>query len=335
MPKPLPDDTWRNLFYPPPDYQYFQNANKFPFEPAAAGFSWRNAWWLAEISMLAYVKDFAGTVQPNLKSAGFDLTQELGLKPQISTKGWMAAASKPIPFAVVAFRGTDRDDSRTVLTDAHLEPKVSDSGSYILHQGFSDAFEQVWKPEIEPWLNSFLKDHPGAPVYLTGHSLGAALAVIAMGRFTQPNSAQYTFGCPRVGDDRFTNIFLKKGPVFRFVNSVDIVTQIPLELKTQAYFRHVGMEKYIDRHGGIHDSFSLPQRLDDVLPGILEHIGDMGVAAWGLLQELRNPDKLRDYRWKLFPTSLSSVPPGSPPFLVGNHSPARYPTRIWNYYSGQ
>ncbi len=203
MRKTLPEDTWQNLFYPPPAYKFFEGAEIAPFEPGIAGFSWKNAWWLAEMSLLAYVQDWEHIVEPALRAAGFDRRQQIGLKPEISSKGFLASRSGPDPFAVVAFRGTDRDDSRTALTDARTWPKPSPSGEYALHAGFSDAFEQVWKPEIEPWLNDFRVRHPAAPVYFTGHSLGAALAIIGMARFLSGNAASYTFGCPRAGDEKF------------------------------------------------------------------------------------------------------------------------------------
>ncbi len=330
MPKPLPEDSWQNLFYPPSDYKYFENAGHFRFEPGAAAFSWKNAWWLADMSLLAYVKEWGRDVKPALQLAGFDQVEQIGLQQNMSTKGFMASRSGPDPFAVVAFRGTDRDDSRTTLTDLDTRTKPSQSGDYVLHKGFSDAFEQVWQPEIDPWLNNFRAKHSGGPVYFTGHSLGAALATIGMARFTSGNSASYTFGCPRVGDDRFTQLVLSRGPVFRFVNSQDIVTQIPLEILGTSYFRHVGVEKYIDRHGSIHDSVSSAYKWSDILPGIAAHARQLGLAA---LDELMHPDKLRADMLSRFPKHIGDAPPGAPPFLVGNHSPARYPIHIWNYYS--
>src|SRR5947209_20331292 len=115
MPKQLPPDTWSNLFYPPADYQYFADSHQFDFEPAAKGFSWKHAWWLAEASLLAYVNDtdWESTVKPILEKAGFDPPARIGLNPitpQKSTRGFFACRSGPVPFAVVAFRGTDRDD---------------------------------------------------------------------------------------------------------------------------------------------------------------------------------------------------------------------------------
>jgi hypothetical protein len=321
MPKPLPADTWNNLFYPPPDYLYFENSDQFDFEPGAQGFSWKNAWWLADAALLAYVKDW-NAVTTALTRARFDDVKAMGADPSKSTKGFFATRSGAAPFAILAFRGTDRDDPRNALTDADTFPEERDG--YIVHRGFGLALDQVWDQEVEPALVDFENTHPGAPVYFTGHSLGAALATISVTRFGGGACALYTVGSPRVGDDRFvTAVSRKTGQVFRFVNSQDIVTQIPPEILLKNYFRHVKLEKYIDRNGAIHDQMSDFDKGMDVAQGIIAHDGAAAITAIGhpaqYLSQARN--------------TVPLVNP--PPYIVGNHTPARYAIRIWNYYSGQ
>lgn len=201
MPRPLPADTWDNLYYPPADYQYFENSDRFDFEPGAPDFSWKNAWWLAEASLLAYVKRKPwNEVKAILGAARFDDATQIGADPAKSTKGFIAWRSGAIPFAVVAFRGTDKDDPRTLKTDEDVWPEPRDG--YIAHRGFLVALDQVWDTEVAPTLAAFLGLHAGARVYFTGHSLGAALATISITRFQGPVCALYTVGSPRVGDDR-------------------------------------------------------------------------------------------------------------------------------------
>jgi triacylglycerol lipase len=60
-------------------------------------------------------------------------------------------------------------------------------------------------------------------VYITGHSLGAAMATIAATRY-QPEEL-FTFGSPRVGGHKFIRNI--KCPHLRFMNNNDIVCRIP------------------------------------------------------------------------------------------------------------
>src|SRR5450432_2798997 len=135
MPKPLPDDTWANLYYPPPAYKYFENCGQFNFEPNAPDFSPKNAWWLAEASLLAYVKKKTwDEIKAILASAGFDDAHQIGVDPAKSSKGFVASRSGPSPFAVVALRGTDKDDRRNLDSDTDVFPLTL--GGFVVHRGF-------------------------------------------------------------------------------------------------------------------------------------------------------------------------------------------------------
>ena len=69
-----------------------------------------------------------------------------------------------------------------------------------------------------------LKDKP---LFITGHSLGGALATIAAKKLSHEGgiAACYTFGSPRVGDEEW--IADIKTPVYRLVNAADCVTMLP------------------------------------------------------------------------------------------------------------
>jgi len=265
-------------------------------------------------------KDWS-TSKKNLLQAGFDDDiAQLGQDSAKSTKGFFAYRSKPQPFAILAFRGTDKDDPRNARSDEDTLPLSRDG--YTLHSGFCSALDQVWQEEVEPLLAGFVQTHPGAPIYFTGHSLGAALATIAVARFAGSNCALYTIGSPRVGDDRFVRaVLLKTGRVFRFVNCHDVVTQVPPEIPFAHYFRHAGQELYIDRLGAIHEHPSELHKAADVVQGILDHDG----AA--ILHEICDAGEFLS-RYRDAPRLVDP-----PPFIIGNHTPARYSIRIWNYYS--
>jgi hypothetical protein len=319
MLKQLPEDTWKNLFYPPRDYKYFEDCAQHDFEPDAQDFSPVNAWWLADAAVLAYVKE-PGEVERSLAAARIEEKfRPIGNDEEKSTKGFFVSRSQPRPFAMVAFRGTDKDDKRNLDTDLDTVPVERDN--YVVHRGFAQALDQVWESEVIPAINDFLATHPGAPVYFTGHSLGAALATIAVTRFQGTHCALYTIGSPRVGDDRFIRAVLSKTRlVFRFVNCQDIVTQIPPEIPLEHFFRHVGREKYFDRYGKVLDDPSELVKALDVVPAALEH------DKIGMVKLLADPLEF------LTACRTNPNPPGAPPFVVGNHSPGRYPILIWNAY---
>ena len=130
-------------------------------------------------------------------------------------------------YVVVSFRGTEKK-VKDWLTDANAKPVEEKMSSYRVHSGFYKAYKLV-EQDIQDRLNSpEAKDSSGnsLPVFITGHSLGGALA-LAMTRYMAANSAGacYTFGAPRVADYRFFERV--KTPVYRVVNSSDIVPRVP------------------------------------------------------------------------------------------------------------
>ena len=123
---------------------------------------------------------------------------------------------------VLVFRGTEKNvkDIWTDL-DAVLVPAIGAIGGEKVHRGFQRAYDVV-RGEIEADLNK----RPDLPLYITGHSLGGALAIVATW-FTAANSlgACYTFGGPRVGSLEFGERF--KTPIYRVVNASDYVPRVP------------------------------------------------------------------------------------------------------------
>jgi len=79
-------------------------------------------------------------------------------------------------------------------------------------------------------------------VYMTGHSLGAAMATIAATRY-EPVEL-FTFGSPRVGGPKFIRNI--NCPHLRFMNNNDIVCRIP---PAWLGFRHHGEMIYFNKDG--------------------------------------------------------------------------------------
>ena len=127
-------------------------------------------------------------------------------------------------MAVVCFRGTKQ--IRDWMTNLDISPvPITDAktGAIIgnMHRGFHDAYTSV-HDDISYCLNG----HEDLPLYITGHSLGGALAVVATWfQSSERLAACYTFGAPRVGDQGLIDRF--KTPIYRIVNGPDPVTLVP------------------------------------------------------------------------------------------------------------
>lgn len=124
---------------------------------------------------------------------------------------------------ILAFRGTETDSFQDIKTDAKAVSVPDTSGR--AHKGFIEAYEEV-AGEIEKFLSSS-KSCAGLPLFLTGHSLGGALATIAARKIQHAGgvAACFTFGCPRVGDENWLDGL--KTPLYRIVNAADAVTMLP------------------------------------------------------------------------------------------------------------
>jgi triacylglycerol lipase len=114
-----------------------------------------------------------------------------------------------------------------------------------VHDGFLHSYSLVRRTIIES-VNSLNRR---AQLNVAGHSLGAALATLAVPDIENNTKLKvrslYSFGSPRVGDaafvKSFNDSFAKRA--FRIVNTSDIVTSIPLPVPIAGlvggYFSHV------------------------------------------------------------------------------------------------
>jgi hypothetical protein len=124
---------------------------------------------------------------------------------------------------ILIFRGTQTSAYEDVLTDmkAWLVPAEHGLDKGRVHKGFLDAHNKV-----QHGIQNTLKEYDHLPLYIAGHSLGGALAVLAARFSTHSNvAATYTYGCPRVADDKFYEYI--RTPIYRIVNAADGVARMP------------------------------------------------------------------------------------------------------------
>ena len=252
------------------DYIPFWAEQKIPVPPLIrAAYSDRMAWILAIMAKLAYVRfdkankagweDELGRLKFCLQSGKYESEKENrhSLKHELdfelvdvfdTSEGYQKGAMRTDTqaflamnefFAVLAFRGTQPTSWSDIRTDLAAVRRRTEAGK--VHTGFMLAFDEV-KDQIKRSLPKI----GDRPLYITGHSLGAALATVATREFERSYEDQiaacYTFGSPLVGDGVYEKSI--KVPFYRLVNPTDIVTLIPKFLWA---YMHVGDVRYLSR----------------------------------------------------------------------------------------
>jgi len=217
--------------------------------PALEDFSagWERDVVCAELSRLAYIRfdeGHADELAAALARAGF--TEPRTFSGRYSDSGidrdaQAFATTIPGEAAFVAFRGTQADKWRDLVSDLDFLP-AEWGGPGKVHRGFWKAYASLRDP-IAAWV----AEQPPAPLVITGHSLGAAMATLMAAE--QPRAELVTFGSPRVGTTPFVALFAGRN-ARRYVDCTDAVAMVPPEGLLDA--RHLESLVYIDSAGRLH-----------------------------------------------------------------------------------
>jgi triacylglycerol lipase len=295
--KPIPLITWRNMAPPFTAHCYFEHGEAFAFDVQTERFSLVNAWWLSEAALLSYASEKFAC--PRFEKAGFN---DLRFFDGHSTQCYVVANRD---LALVAFRGTECGLDRgpealaqffaDLSVDLDIRWAAADAGGRI-HRGFRDALDEIW-PDLRACLQELTGR--GCRLWMTGHSLGGALALLAASRMPVSEvQAVYVYGAPRIGDRLFSSRFAHRA--YRFVNNNDVVAHLP-----PFPYADAGELRYIDAGGTLHHAIGRRQRWMDEIQG---HV-------LGLTENLRH--------WNH--GLAASLPDG-----VKDHTPLLYPLHIWN-----
>lgn len=309
MPKALPPSTAAAL-NPPASaafpYVFFENVSACPWQPTDSDFNLRNAWWLMDAAFLSYSAPAVILATYATAPLGAVVTFFSG---PLNTQGYVASTAD---WIVLAFRGTQIDDFWASVVDwsvdAHFLPIPDSHGDWV-HTGFLNSIRALWA-DVVAYIASLQTAAP-RPLWVTGHSLGAALATIAANLLCADHPgglglrALYTFGSPRVGDPGFGSRITV--PVWRMQNNADLVTHVPIGL----VFRHVGRLQFIDTSGFLHRNIGRAHELMLEAAGIHMTAREAHSVA-GLLR-------------------LSGAGVPLPGFLA-DHAPINYAIRVWNCF---
>lgn len=165
---------------------------------------------------------------------------------------------------IIAFRGTQPTHFNDIEHALDIELVPFYTGH--VHAGFLDSVDNLWDLIIDDVQNLT----PTQRLWCTGHSLGGAMALLFAVQLHQHpelplTRSVFTFGCPRVGDRSFVNMISPIGIThYRFVNNVDIVTQLPC-----SPYKHYAPMIYMNHWGNIRE-LTYWQLVKDRIRGIIK-----------------------------------------------------------------
>jgi triacylglycerol lipase len=301
----LPSETVDGLRPPLPGFPYFAHADRHQFQPRARAYSAVNGWWLADASFLVYgtAKFIEEAIRNSpLPDQGFRLDW---LGTPDDNRGMILSNDVTL---IVVFRGTrlqahslldvaevvliNRDD---LWTDSQFLPKVCRAGGQV-HRGFLASYA-----EISDRLDAIVRaKRPRQTLWLTGHSLGGALATVAAAHLNGvPIQGICTYGCPRVGDAAFASVLPRRSH-YRFVHRADWVPTVPPEFLG---YVHAGTFRSVTGNG--------PRQFGN----------DLANGAKSLLSAVKSA------------ASRLHLDVGELPFKIAglaDHAPIYYATLLWN-----
>jgi hypothetical protein len=241
-----------------------------------------------------------------LTSIGFSYCETFS---QGGIQGFVCEFSTTKPeFIAVVFRGTEKniEDWLINLEAAPFpieEPSYSSGRKPMVHRGFYKKYRDI-KDVFVPLLEE-VKGNKNIPVFFTGHSQGGALATIAARELSQlpryKKSACYTFGCPRIANYRYFEFM--KAPVYRVVNSSDIVPTVPPGVWLMLLVRILELSSHLLA------AIRMPTSLFDTLKEFIidyegyRHFGDMRYLTdvnskqFDRVMLLRNPHMIDSLLW--------------------------------------
>lgn len=225
--------------------------------------------------------------------------------PASETEGFTAHDGNML---IVAFRGTSsRKDWETNLHAGLPEDDI--------HAGFHAGVKEVWSA-----IAAAVKEAGERKIWITGHSLGGALAVIAASKMIAPFEGVVTFGQPRAGGKLFAQ---RCQTAFgdrhlRVINDQDAVPRVP---PFTGGFRHSGAA---ERIGGAHNmtfesrvettedavrlftghDVEIPMAFEDLLIPLEGHVNKAVEGASGGVQLLQRVGHLFD---PLLPSDLTGL----------------------------
>ena len=194
--------------------------------------SWEAAYLMARISNLIYSP--GPKVESQLRTWGFDV-RYISLTNAAACVAWNDEAT------IIAFCGTD--DAADLVVDMKLFRVAVPEG--LMHLGFYNEYMRIEQAVIA----AIPSDNRERKLWLTGHSLGGAMAAICGYSLSKKGinvDSLATFGQPMFANKAMANFLTKqsKERCLRFVNERDIIPRVP-----PAFYHHYGRQAFFSADG--------------------------------------------------------------------------------------
>lgn len=177
---------------------------------------WPVAALMLELSDIAYQSPVEA--RRSLKEMGFSASESINAG---SMQGYVIDAGDD---SIIALRGTESHEY-DLLQDLRFLRRKTDDGS--MHGGFASGYDPMHSQVLQ-----LLEQYETKRVWLTGHSLGGALAVVCAYRLSKdgdyPIAGVMTFGQPKVVRSDMAEFLGEKlaGRYVFFVNQLDPVARL-------------------------------------------------------------------------------------------------------------
>ncbi len=164
---------------------------------------------------------------------------------------------------IIVFRGTQEPNEWIANINAtQTDYQSNNPQAGKVHQGFYSLYANNLAIPIRKAIRLF---DPTIPCYVTGHSLGGAIAVLAafdLARNFEGFRQQiqmYSYASPRVGDPNFAQSFNNLVPnSYRVVNYADSTWLLPPTQLNESVYLHVGQAwSFINQTGDLNPNHQL------------------------------------------------------------------------------
>jgi|GEM_PF-499143 len=223
-------------------------------------------------SMAAYSDDTGLFARDMLSSRGWEIYGIKNKNSRANVKAYLIGkkfiGDKNIKILVIA--GTE--DLKDVEVDFRLgrvglESDEVGEDKIFVHRGFRDYTDAALSDGVKEYLLDELKKNPAETLYITGHSLGGAVALMTAVRLCESGANMnqikvVTFGAPALGNKNFVDAYQDKINLRRIAISGDVIKK---SLQVLGYVQFGDFVEYKATESENHNSHAMALYLECAL----------------------------------------------------------------------